>query len=136
MGLFDSVARPLAALGLSVARTGPHYDGRRVERSARTTMVFFRAAEAVVLSVGGALDGKSAPEVLRAVRDLLRDHAAVEIDLWHVDDIDAAGLRMLFDAEAVASERGRAFRIRRDRSPAVEHLLAGLGLDEEPLFRR
>ena len=84
----------------------------------------------VVVAVGGELDLASAPEVARAMRELLEDQAdlGVVLDLGAVTFIDSSGVSAILDARNALCGRNGRFTISHP-SAAVQRVFHILGLD-------
>ena len=77
--------------------------------------------------IRGALDGEGAAAVARDVRwAALRSRSVVTIDYSRGGFVDSSGLRLLIEAEQIASARHIEFRLR--PSGALQQLLEMTGL--------
>jgi anti-sigma B factor antagonist len=90
-----------------------------------------REGVGVVVAVGGELDLASAPEVARAMRDLLEDqaHLDVVLDLGGVTFIDSSGVSAILDAHSALCGRNGRITISHP-SASVQRVFHILGLDD------
>ena len=74
------------------------------------------------VALAGALDIYAAESLRAALLDALSRHAALDLDLSGVDEIDSAGLQVLMAAKVMAGAEGGELTMR-GHSPAVLDVL-------------
>ncbi|MBV9195326.1 MAG: STAS domain-containing protein [Solirubrobacterales bacterium] len=82
----------------------------------------------VVLTLHGALDLASGPELERCLNEVLaQQHARVLVDLNELTFVDSAGISVLIRAKKQAEERARRLLLRRPTAQ-VQRLFSVVGL--------
>lgn len=85
--------------------------------------------DAASLSIEGEMTVQRAAELKPVLLGALADSAArIELDLSAVTELDSAGVQLLFMLKGAARAQQCELRVCRP-SPAVEHVLALLGLE-------
>ena len=73
--------------------------------------------------IEGALTIRTADSALQRLRDLLEQHAAIEIDTSRASELDVSGIQLILAARASAGNAGKTLTVAQPLSEAVHAAL-------------
>ena len=118
-----------AAPPLSSGESGDPEEGQIL-----TVRIESAGTSASVVSLAGELDLSTIPRVERQLFDQLRSHAAIVVDLTHVNFIDSSGIALLIQAFRTTDDTGILNTVIAEGSQ-VERVFRLAGIDRAlPLF--
>lgn len=117
---------PVAGDGVVASLTG--FDGIVIATISRTVESAGPDGDWAVVTVDGDVDRDTAGLLERALLLTITERPRTCLDLARANHLDAAGVRVLFEAHRHAAELGHVFRLRGARG-TVRRVLSIVGMD-------